>query len=520
MGRHEAHSWDPAMGDGDLLAAVTGHYVEGLGRSDDARTWLADRGIEAEVAARWSVGFSDRTLGLALPEGNRRAGALLRSRLQDLGVLRSTGHELFRGCVVIPVHDERGVVVQLVGYRIARARDERGTPAVLSLPEPAAVWNPGALAAAEVLVAGSLLDALVWWQAGFDQTVANAGPDSVDTLTSALVDAASTRVLLAHPRPEGEPDAAALAERLGSWGVGCFRVVLPRGVDAAGFATDAPDATEALSALVRAATWMGDGPAPLPAPAEPQPPASKAAAVSPVPPPAAEPVTEVVGAELRMVIGDRAWRVRGLDRTGGSDALRVNVGVTREDRVLGEVFHLDTLDLYSARARAAFVHAAAQELRIGPEVLRRDLGRLLAASEARVEEIAAAQRPEPVVVELTAAEEAAALELLRDPDLAERIVADVERVGVVGEATNVLVAYLAAVSRKLDTPLAVLVQSTSAAGKSSLVEAVLSLVPPEERVSFSAITGQSLFYVGEHDHAHADLPRPAHRNSPPLSIHP
>lgn len=62
------------------------------------------------------------------------------------------------------------------------------------------------------------------------------------------------------------------------------------------------------------------------------------------------------------------------------------------------------------------------------------------------------------------------MELLRDPNLADRIVGDVEGVGVVGESTNVLVAYLSAVSRKLDTRLAVLVQSTSAADKSSLME--------------------------------------------------
>jgi hypothetical protein len=284
-------------------------------------------------------------------------------------------------------------------------------------------------------------------------------------------------------------------------------VVLPRGVDAAGFATEAPDATEALSALVRAATWMGAGPAPITTARADLLSAARfeTERASPLPAPACEPVTETVGAELRMAIGDRSWRVRGLDRVGGSDALRVNVGVTRVDAVLGELFHLDTLDLYTARARAAFVHAAAGEVRVGPEVVRRDLGRLLVACEAHVEALATAARPEPAVVELSAAEEATALELLRDPDLAERIVADVERVGVVGEGTNVLVAYLAAVSRKLDTPLAVLVQSTSAAGKSSLMEAVLGLVPQEDRVSFSAITGQSLFYVGEHDLAHRVL---------------
>ncbi|MHB1835328.1 MAG: hypothetical protein ACYCXW_10210 [Solirubrobacteraceae bacterium] len=65
----------------------------------------------------------------------------------------------------------------------------------------------------------------------------------------------------------------------------------------------------------------------------------------------------------------------------------------------------------------------------------------------------------------------------------ERIVVDFERVGMVGEKENCLIGYLAAVSRKLDRPLAVIVQSTSAAGKSALQEAVLSMVPEEERVS-------------------------------------
>jgi hypothetical protein len=76
---------------------------------------------------------------------------------------------------------------------------------------------------------------------------------------------------------------------------------------------------------------------------------------------------------------------------------------------------------------------------------------------------------------------------------------------MVGEESNCLVGYLAAVSRLLDRPLAVIVQSTSAAGKSALQDAVLGFVPDEERVSFSAMTGQSLFYMGESDLSHKVL---------------
>ena len=60
-------------------------------------------------------------------------------------------------------------------------------------------------------------------------------------------------------------------------------------------------------------------------------------------------------------------------------------------------------------------------------------------------------------------------------------------------------------SRKLERPLAVIIQSTSAAGKSALMEAVLKLMPDEETVHYSAMTGQSLFYMGETDLKHKIL---------------
>jgi hypothetical protein len=57
------------------------------------------------------------------------------------------------------------------------------------------------------------------------------------------------------------------------------------------------------------------------------------------------------------------------------------------------------------------------------------------------------------------------------------------------------VCYLAAVSRKLDEPLAIIIQSSSAAGKSWLMNAALAMMPEEEQVKYSAMTGQSLFYM-------------------------
>jgi DNA primase len=130
---------------------------------------------------------------------------------------------------------------------------------------------------------------------------------------------------------------------------------------------------------------------------------------------------------------------------------------------------------------------------------------LMICEERAEEAIRQAQTPEEQAVVLSEPERTAALALLQDPKLIDRVVSDFDRAGVVGEAANCLVGYLAAVSRLLDRPLAVIVQSTSAAGKSALQDAVLAMVPEEQRVSFSAMTGQSLFYMGESDLAHKVL---------------
>lgn len=84
---------------------------------------------------------------------------------------------------------------------------------------------------------------------------------------------------------------------------------------------------------------------------------------------------EVDGGELRVTIRNLAWRVRGLDRVTGPGSLRVNVSVHHVDH---DAFHLDVVDLFSARARQLFVNAAAMELGVRDEErLRRDLGRVV-----------------------------------------------------------------------------------------------------------------------------------------------
>ena len=208
------------------------------------------------------------------------------------------------------------------------------------------------------------------------------------------------------------------------------------------------------------------------------------------------------GDDIEISLGERRYRVRGLARNNSYDILKVNLRVGKDD-----FFHFDTLDLYNARHRKAFIHAASDELKVEPDTIKRDVGRVLLKLEELQEQnlTEALEVDKPEVVELDDIEKSEALELLRSPQLLDRIAADFEACGLVGERANALVAYLAAVSRLTDDPLAVIIQSSSSAGKSSLLDAVLSFMPEEDQVKYTAMTGQSLFYMGETELQHKIL---------------
>ena len=307
-------------------------------------------------------------------------------------------------------------------------------------------------------------------------------------------------------------------------------------MDANEYALKMQPADKALGLLIRKAVWMGNGVAPARTAAEvvlttttaAEPPslAAKEEAAAPLPAPESIPApsqasplqgptqasplpdapqpdvpAEQTDTDLVLVYGDRRYRVRGWKKPLNPEALKVNLLASKAER-----FHVDSFDLYNAKARAAFVKQAGIELGEAEDVLKHDLGRvLLKLEEVQTEALKAAMTKDDKRPRLSEAEEAEALALLRDPHLLDRILADFAACGVVGEETNKLVGYLAAVSRQLDRPLAVIIQSSSAAGKSSLMDAVLALMPDEACVRYSAMTGQSLFYMGETNLKHKIL---------------
>ena len=499
------------------LAQVADYYHATLKESPVALAYLESRGlVSSEMIDHFRLGYANRTLGLRLPERNRKAGEELRGRLERLGVLRESGHEHLAGSLVVPLLDEAGGVVGMYGRKI-RSDLKAGTPLHLYLPGPhRGVFNVEALRASKtVILCEALIDALTFWCAGFRNVASAYG---IEGFTAELLEAfqrhGTEEVFIAFDRDEaGDRGAEKVAATLIEAGVTCRRVEFPKGMDANEYALRIKPAAKAFEVALAGAKLMGHGkgrtsssPAPSPPvvshPAPTPPPlASPTSTPSPSSAAPPSPAAEVEGDEVRFAFGDRRYRVRGLARNTSFDSLRVNLLAGR-----GERFHVDTLDIYSARQRAAYVKQAAEELGAAEDVIKADVGKvLLKLEELQDAHAREACKPKTAVPALTDAETEAALALLKDPHLLDRIVADFERCGVVGEETNKLVGYIAAISRKLDEPLAVIIQSSTAAGKSSLMEAVLAFVPEEERVKYSAMTGQSLFYMGETELAHKVL---------------
>lgn len=204
---------------------------------------------------------------------------------------------------------------------------------------------------------------------------------------------------------------------------------------------------------------------------------------------------------MAITLGDRFYRVRGLQKNLSHAILRVNLMAAR-----GDGFHVDTLDLYAARQRATFLKQAAIEMGVKEDLVKHDLRHVLRKlEELQDQQIQKTLEPKKLELSISDEDREAALALLKEPRLLDRILKDFERCGVVGEETNKQVGYLAAISRSLKAPLAVLIQSSSAAGKSSLMESILAFVPEEQCIEYSAMTGQSLFYMAEQDLKHKVL---------------
>lgn len=486
--------------DAKLLCQVADYYAQRLTAPESqlARDYLASRGLDdPELWKRYQIGFADRTLGLRVPNKNRVQGNEIRTRLETLGVYRKTGREHLVGGITVPIRNTQGDIVQLYGRRIDPKSPKEMRHLYLARPL-AGIFNATALTAREIILTESIIDALTFIRHGMESTTCTFGTENfTEELFEAIRAAKIETVRLAFDADEaGEKATAKVAAKLQAIGIECYQIKFPWKTDANQYALD--QGGEALKNAVRNALWLESSKVTEPLVQTLSLAANLLAAkegkVSD------KPELIAAGDYHEATFGQRLYRIGGLNKNNSPEVLKITLRITCEG-----LMHVDSLDLYRDGERRKFIERAAEETTLEKDLLKRDLGKLLLlleqAQEQRLNTTSEAQGIEP----MSEAERAEALELLRSPDLLKRITTAYAQAGITGEQTNLLAAYLAATSRKLNKPLAIIIQSTSAAGKSTLMDAVLSFFPSEEQIKYSAMTGQSLYYLGETNLKHKIL---------------
>ncbi len=513
--RRLENPFDPEASDADLMAQVVDYYHERLLKTPAALDYLKKRGLYHEEAiTRFKLGFADRSLGLRLPNKSRVEGQRIRERLQQIGILRKSGHEHFNGSITVPIFDQEGNISEMYGRKIT-SNLRKGTPSHLYLPGPhRGIWNPKSLWLEEVILCEAPFDALTFFihesqEFNYVSTTFIYGTQGfTDELFDAMVENNIRKVRLAYDNDDaGNRAAKRDAERLSSVGIEVYRIRFPLGMDANEYVTKVRGAS--LRSLIDGAEWMaGSSRAPanivnesLAANLVANPEPVEAAEEKATLPEEVQLTLEKRGEYHFLNLGQREYRVGGLDKNNSLDVLKITLRIRK-----GDDFHLDGIDLAKDNDRRRFIERAHEETRLEKPLIKRDLGKLLLQlEESQLARLDAALEPSEAVYEMDPEERAAAMELLQSPNLTEQIGNLFDQCGLVGEEANRLAAYLACTSRKLARPLAVIIQSTSAAGKSILMESVLAMFPKEEQVKYSAMTGQSLYYLGEDNLKHRIL---------------
>ncbi len=150
-----------------------------------------------ELIERFRLGYAYRTLAYRLAPKQYKAGALLRSALQRIGILRESGHEHLNGSIVVPLFNADtaadGAPRHVVGAYGRKLLDNLrpGTPKHLYLPGPhrGVLNGEGLEGAQEIILCEALIDALTFWNAGYRNVTSCYG---VNGLTEELLAALKT----------------------------------------------------------------------------------------------------------------------------------------------------------------------------------------------------------------------------------------------------------------------------------------------------------------------------------------
>jgi DNA primase len=455
-----------------LLARVVSYYQHTFTENAAGADYLKnERGItDSRSLADFAVGYADGTLLNILPDDEQIIGSL-----KTIGILNRKGKEIFYNCVVFPLYDAQGAVVNLYGRNIDDGC--RIKHLYLAGRRSGLVNRRAAVRCQSLLLTESIIDALTLYDQGFKNVMPLYG---VNGLTDDHLFFFNRKIkdayLVFDADEAGRKAAQTVSLRLKEKEIIPYTVELPAKDVNVYFKRRTPEEFEALLKTVN--------------------------------PKSLEQSDRISNRKKTLYqetdhgfivgYGGRQYQIKGIQR--GDTQLKVTIKASTDVEKGDIPFELTTIDLYSSRSRIWFAKLCADLFGAAEQLVREDIGKLLTHAENFSPHRKKADPPKASQEDI-----GRAMAFLKNPDMIEELLSDLVIMGVVGERVNKTVGYLAATSRKLSKPISVLIQSRSAAGKSTLQNAVLSLMPDEEYEKYTRVTDQALFYKEEDSLAHKIL---------------
>lgn len=455
---------ETSVADKKLLARVVGYYQHTFTEDTRGLEYLKNRGIsDKQSLIDFGTGFVNGSLKNILPDDPE-----VLNTLKNLGILNKKGNETFYNCVVFPLYDQNGGIVNLYGRNID---PENGASHLYLAGSRSGIINRQAVKrSSTILLTESIIDGLTLYDQGFKNVIPAYGVNGLTEDHLSLFNRKVKEVYICFDSDKpGKEGAGKTAEQLKKQGIEQAHIVtLPDKDINIFFNRHTPEEFEQLLKTAN------------PESLEQSDSLNK------------RKQTLYKQEEHGFTVGyaKRQYQVKGIQR--GNTQLKATIKVSEENTKSSKPFELTTIDLYSSRSRHWFAKLCADLLQEPEALIKEDLTKLLQLVEEWKP-----HKKEEQQTEISKEDRKLALSFLENANIFTELLTDFDTLGVTGEEINKLVGYLAATSRKLADPLSALIQSRSAAGKSTLQDAILSLIPDEDYIKYTRVTDQALFYKEE-----------------------
>lgn len=187
-------------------------------------------------------------------------------------------------------------------------------------------------------------------------------------------------------------------------------------------------------------------------------------------------------------------------RIEGLHSMRVTLKV--DFKTFPSIRH--SLDLYNETQTDKLIKNIAERFTLSTTYIHKAIGNLInTVEDYRLQQIdsnklkSVNNKPTLTKEEITEAEN-----YLKQNNLLQHTNDDIGRSGVIGEETNRLIMYLVFTSRKTARPLHIISFGSSGVGKSHLQEKVGELIPEEDKIEITSVTGNAFYYYDTDELGH------------------